>query len=207
MRIVGGQWRGRRIESPEGTDVTRPTTDRNREALASMVLSAKSLDLSDTSVLDAFAGSGAMGLELLSRGAKACTFIDRDRGAVARIRRNCRALGASPASTRVIFGDAQKLASRRLAGAPFGVVFLDPPYALDAKQVSALVEALAKAGNLQPDAVIVYERTTANPSLELSCATLAKTKSGRKTSVDLFRAAPHEEDLLAQNAPATEEGE
>ena len=69
MRIVGGKWRGRQIEAPDGRDVTRPTTDRTREQIASMILSAAGLDLSGTSVLDAFAGSGAMGLELLSRGA------------------------------------------------------------------------------------------------------------------------------------------
>ena len=68
MRIVGGKWRGRRIEAPEGRGVTRPTTDRMRESIASMILSARGLDLSGESVLDAFAGSGAMGLELLSRG-------------------------------------------------------------------------------------------------------------------------------------------
>ena len=82
MRIVGGKWRGHPLEAPEGRDVTRPTTDRTRESIASMVLSAFGLDLSDVSLLDAFAGSGAIGLELLSRGAASATFVDRDRGAV-----------------------------------------------------------------------------------------------------------------------------
>ena len=68
MRIVGGKWKGRSIEAPQGRDVTRPTTDRAREQIASMVLSARGLDLSGDLVLDAFAGSGAMGLELFSRG-------------------------------------------------------------------------------------------------------------------------------------------
>ena len=62
MRIVGGKWRGRSIEAPESRGVTRPTTDRTREQIASMILSARGLDLSGESVLDAFAGSGAMGL-------------------------------------------------------------------------------------------------------------------------------------------------
>ena len=91
MRIVGGKWRGRQIEAPEGRGVTRPTTDRMRESMASMILSARGLDLSGESVLDAFAGSGAMGLELLSRGAAHATFVDRDRGAVARLRRSAQA--------------------------------------------------------------------------------------------------------------------
>ena len=82
MRIVGGIWRGRALAAPEGRDVTRPTTDRTREQMASMVLSAFDLDLSDVRILDAFAGSGAIGLELLSRGAAHCTFVDADRKAV-----------------------------------------------------------------------------------------------------------------------------
>ena len=97
MRIVGGKWRGRQIEAPEGRGTTRPTTDRTREAIASMILSARGLDLTGDSVLDAFAGSGAMGLELLSRGASHATFVDRDRRAAARVRRSAEALGAGEA--------------------------------------------------------------------------------------------------------------
>ena len=93
MRIVGGEWRGRPLEAPEGRG-TRPTTDRMRETIASMVLSAFDLDLDGVSVLDAFAGSGAMGLEFLSRGARRCTFVDSDRKAAGVVRRNVAALGA-----------------------------------------------------------------------------------------------------------------
>ena len=139
MRIVGGKWRGRQIEAPDGRDVTRPTTDRTREQIASMILSAAGLDLSGTSVLDAFAGSGAMGLELLSRGAARATFLDRDRRAVARIKRTASSLGAVPGEVSALGGDALRLCERSLPGAPFGVVFLDPPYALDAGEVSRLV--------------------------------------------------------------------
>ena len=67
MRIIGGEWRGRKIEEPRGRDVTRPTTDRVREACASMVMSAFDFDLDEVRVLDAFGGSGALGLEMLSR--------------------------------------------------------------------------------------------------------------------------------------------
>lgn len=67
MRIIGGEWRGRKIEEPRGRDVTRPTTDRVREACASMVLSAFGFDLDEVRVLDAFGGSGALGIEMLSR--------------------------------------------------------------------------------------------------------------------------------------------
>ena len=67
MRIVGGKWKGRAIEAPDGKGTTRPTTDRTREAIASSILASRGLDLSESRVLDAFAGSGAMGFELLSR--------------------------------------------------------------------------------------------------------------------------------------------
>ena len=83
MRIVGGEWRGRPIESPRGRDISRPTTDRVREAIASMLESALDGGVEGSRVLDAFAGSGALGLELLSRGASQVTFFDLDRGASA----------------------------------------------------------------------------------------------------------------------------
>ena len=76
MRIVGGKWRGRQIEAPDGRDVTRPTTDRTREQIASMILSAAGLDLSGTSVLDAFAGSGAIQREDGFYSARTCLTLD-----------------------------------------------------------------------------------------------------------------------------------
>lgn len=186
MRIVGGQWRGLAVEAPEGRD-TRPTTDRMRESIASMILSAKALDLSGASVLDAFAGSGAVGLELLSRGAARCTFVERDRQAQARIRRNVTSLKAPAGSCAVVGGDVFKLvASAPLAGTPFDVVFLDPPYALEAARVSALVEVLAGCGMLAEGAVIVYERSSASPGLELSCAEQVRSKRHGTTCVDLW---------------------
>lgn len=79
MRIIGGEWRGRKIEEPRGRDVTRPTTDRVREACASMVMSAFDFDLDEVRVLDAFGGSGALGIEMLSRGARSLTTFEIDR--------------------------------------------------------------------------------------------------------------------------------
>ena len=86
MRVVGGIWKGHPLEAPQGRSVTRPTTDRVREALASMMESAFGLDLSGRHVLDAFGGSGAFGIEMLSRGMEEATFIDQDRKAAARIK-------------------------------------------------------------------------------------------------------------------------
>ena len=193
MRIVGGKWRGRQIEAPEGRGVTRPTTDRTREAIASMILSARGLDLSGASVLDAFAGSGAMGLELLSRGATRATFVDRDRRAVARIRRSASALGAGEGEVVALSGDVFALAARGLAGAPFDVVFLDPPYAVSAERVSELVDALAASGQLEPGAVVVYEH--AADAGALACAALEpqRTRARGITAVDLLIARDERE--------------
>lgn len=120
MRIVGGEWKGHPIEAPEGRDVTRPTTDRVREAVSSMLMSARGLTLDGASVLDAFAGSGALGLELLSRGAAHATFVDLDRGACARVRRNAPRWGRqarasrSRGETRAVWRPRARLRARRL---------------------------------------------------------------------------------------------
>jgi len=187
MRIVGGKWRGRAIEAPDGRDVTRPTTDRTREQMASMVLSAFDLDLSGVTVLDAFAGSGAIGLEMLSRGADGCTFIDADRKAAARVRRNVSTLGAEALCT-IVTGDAFKVASRRmLPRAPFSLVVLDPPYALDAGEVTRLVCELSESGQLCEGAVILYERASSGEGLSLEGAQVVKSKVHGTTAVDLLR--------------------
>ncbi|WP_273397017.1 RsmD family RNA methyltransferase [Thermophilibacter mediterraneus] len=188
MRIVGGRWRGRQIEAPRGRGVTRPTTDRTREQVASMVLSARGLDLTGDSVLDAFAGSGAMGLELLSRGAAHATLTDADRGAVARIRRSAAALGARPDELSALAGDVFALAARGLPGAPFDVVFLDPPYALDAGRVSALVDGLAASGQLSDGAVVVYEHAADAPGLACACLELVRSRRHGISCVDLLTA-------------------
>lgn len=187
MRVVGGKWGGVPLESPEGRGVTRPTTDRNREAMASMILSARGLNLGGASVLDAFAGSGAMGIELLSRGADRCTFIDQDARAATRVRRNLAKVGAEKVAYAVLRGDACQLAEcGRIAGAPFDVVFLDPPYALSADVVSAMLEHLAAHGALRPGATVVYERSAAAPGLGVPGLIPVRTKRYGITCVDLL---------------------
>ena len=203
MRIVGGKWRGRAIESPRGRDVTRPTTDRTREQVASMVLSARGLDLTGDSVLDAFAGSGAMGLELLSRGAARATFVDLDRRAVQRIRRTAASLGAGAGELDALAGDACALAPRGLPGAPFDVVFLDPPYALAAERVSGLVSTLASTGQLSPGAVVVYERSAQGGSLACAGLVPVRSKTHGVTALDLLVFEP--DGPGAGSAPRTTE--
>ena len=121
MRIVAGTARGRRLVVPEGT-TTRPTTDRVREAVFNALYSLGAID--DATVVDLFAGSGALGLEALSRGAAHCTFIERDRHALDAIRTNVDTLGFGDRS-RIVTGDALRVAPT------LGTVDLalaDPPY-------------------------------------------------------------------------------
>ncbi len=123
MRVVAGELRGRRIEAPPGTD-TRPTTDKVREATFNAL---GSLDLvRDALVVDLFAGSGALGIEALSRGAARCTFVERDRTAVRTLRSNIDVLGLTDRAT-VVVGDALV----RGRGVDADLVLADPPYGFD----------------------------------------------------------------------------
>ena len=187
MRIVGGKWKGRAIEAPDGKGTTRPTTDRTREAIASSILASRGLDLSESRVLDAFAGSGAMGFELLSRGALYATFIDKDRKTCERIKRTAKSLGVATSEMSVICGDTARLAeSSQLFGAPFDVVFLDPPYAVEAEVVSKLLRDLIQQGSLTEDAVVVYEHSHKSDSVSLDNFELSKSKRYGIAQVDLL---------------------
>lgn len=187
MRIVGGIWRGRPIAAPEGRD-TRPTTDRVRESLASMLLAACALDLSGMHVLDAFAGSGAIGLELLSRGASWCTFVDRNRRAQQAVRSNLDALAVPRSSATLQAGEVVALAEAgRLVGAPFDVVVLDPPYAMPADSVEQLVGLLAQTGALWSGALVVYEHASGSSGLANEGLELVRDKTHGATSVTLYR--------------------
>jgi 16S rRNA (guanine966-N2)-methyltransferase len=135
MRIVAGEWGGRRIEAPPGRG-TRPTTDRVREAWMSTVAPM----LPGARVLDLFAGSGALGLEALSRGAVTATFVEQDPRTISVLRANVHALGAEDA-VRVVRADALKYA-RGLGAGSFDVAFADPPYGKGL--AAALAEAFAE---------------------------------------------------------------
>ena len=177
MRIVGGKWKGRAIEAPDGKGITRPTTDRTREAIASSILASRGLDISESRVLDAFAGSGAMGFELLSRGALYATFVDKDRKTCDRIKRTAKSLGVASSEMSVICGDTARLAeSSQLFGAPFDVVILDPPYAVEVEVVSKLLKDLIQSESLTNDAVVVYEHSHKTDSVSLDDFELSKSK-------------------------------
>ena len=167
MRIVGGKFSGRVIEQP-ATRTTRPTADRTRQAVFNILEHAPwSPGLAGARVLDLFAGSGALGLEALSRGASFCLFVETDAGARGAIRDNIEALGLFGA-TRLHRRDALDLGQRPAGlNAPFDLVFLDPPY--NQAMGEAAIARLAPGGWITPDALIVYEcAADETPALSLT---------------------------------------
>lgn len=152
MRIVGGRLRGRPLAAPKSQAI-RPTSDRLRETLFNILAHAYGDPVSGARVLDLFAGTGALGLEALSRGAAFVLFVDDGAEARALIRQNVDALGAGGA-TRLFRRDATKLGSAHPLE-PFSLAFLDPPYGRGLAE-HALVAA-HQGGWLAPDALIVVE--------------------------------------------------
>lgn len=156
MRIIAGAHRGRAIRAPEGA-ATRPTADRTRQALFNVLEHAAfAPELSGARVIDLFAGSGALGLEALSRGASFCLFVETDAQARGAIRDNVEALGLFGV-TRIHRRDATDLGVKPGADGPaFTLAFLDPPYRKGLGE-AALAE-LAKGGWLAPGALCVLEK-------------------------------------------------
>ena len=156
-RIIAGTAGGRRLAVPPGQG-TRPTSDRAREGLFGTV-TAICGTLHGARVLDLYAGSGAVGLEALSRGAADVLLIEADRRAIGVIRDNVAAVGLPGA--RVLAGRVELVLARGPAGEPpRDVVFADPPYAMPDAEVSAVLTALLGAGWLSPGAVVAVERAT-----------------------------------------------
>ncbi len=130
LRIIAGQWRGRKLTVPAG-EVTRPTADRTRETLFSMLVSRLG-DFEGLAVADLFAGSGALGIEALSRGAASCVFVEQDPAAIRALRGNIAALQAQ-SQCDVRAGSVLALGP---AKAPLDLVMLDPPYGTGAGEVA-----------------------------------------------------------------------
>lgn len=149
---------GRRIAVPSRG--TRPTTDRVRESLFN-VLTAR-IDLTGMSVLDLYAGSGALGLEALSRGAASVLFVESDRQAAAVVERNIAALGLPGATLRR--GNVSTVVAAGTT-TPVDLVLADPPYDVDATDIEALLDALRAHGWTAPGAVVVLERAAGSPPL------------------------------------------
>jgi 16S rRNA (guanine966-N2)-methyltransferase len=152
VRIVGGSLSGRVLRAPGGA-ATRPTSEKVREAVFNILGSVEG-----DRVLDLFAGSGALGIEALSRGAAHATFIDAARPAVIAIRGNLRDLGLEDRAS-VVAGDAVASAARHAPETPWRMVFIDPPYRSDLATRAVLA---LPSGCLAPDAVIVIEHDRRN---------------------------------------------
>jgi 16S rRNA (guanine966-N2)-methyltransferase len=165
MRITAGAFRGKPIRAPEGQG-TRPTSDRARQAVFNILEHAPwSGGLREARVIDLFAGTGALGLEALSRGAAFCLFVETDEAARGAIRDNVEACGLF-GRTRIHRRDATDLGVRPgSAGEAFDLAFLDPPYGKGLGERALL--ALAGGGWLKPDAIVVLERGPGEAALEV----------------------------------------
>jgi 16S rRNA (guanine966-N2)-methyltransferase len=168
VRVVAGRWGGRRLQAPPG-DATRPTSDRVREALFSILGDR----VAGARVLDLFAGSGALGIEALSRGAAEATFVDSAPAAIRAVKANLEALGAQ--------AEVRRAAARRFLGGAsrearqYDLVFLDPPYRLAGRLGNELTAALAAV--LAPGAVVVAESDRRAP-LDLQLPILDERRYG-----------------------------
>lgn len=178
MRIIAGEWRGRPLVAPAGI-ATRPTADRVRETLFSM-LASRLGGFDGVAVADLFAGSGALGLEALSRGAAQATFVERDPSALAALRANIAKLGAGGRSD-IIAGDALKLPTGR---GPFDLIFADSPYAPGSGSAAA---AAAIAGSwLAPGGWLAIESKRGDP-VACDTATIEAERDVGRARLTLLR--------------------
>jgi 16S rRNA (guanine966-N2)-methyltransferase len=170
VRVIAGAFGGRRLQAPKG-DATRPTTDRVREALFSTLA-----DVADARVLDLFAGSGALGIEALSRGAADALFVEQARPALAVLRANLAALDLGPPRARVRAGDAlAALGDADSAAQSYDLVFLDPPYRQADRLGPVLSTALGPV--LAPGARVVTESDRRTP-LDLALTIVHERRYG-----------------------------
>src|SRR5436189_3706961 len=154
MRVVGGRLKGRNLASPSSQHI-RPTADRLRESLFNILIHAYGDPISGARVLDLFAGTGALGLEAISRGAAFALFVDDGAEARALLRQNVQALGVA-AATRIFRRDATKLGPAHPVE-PFSLVFLDPPYGKGLAEKA--LESARAGGWLTSEALIVVEES------------------------------------------------
>ena len=181
MRIIAGAWRGRKLVAPAG-DATRPTADRTRETLFSMLVSRLG-SFDGLAVADLFAGSGALGLEALSRGAASALFVENDAKALDAIRANVKSLDAGTRAT-VRAGSVLALGPAR---APLELVLLDPPYRTGAGEVA--IDKLARLGWIGPGTWISLE-TAFNEEVEIKGCKIDADRKVGKARITLLRLEP-----------------
>ncbi len=176
MRVITGSARGRKLETLFGEEVTRPTTESTKEAIFSMI----QFEIEDRDVLDLFAGSGQLGIEALSRGARHCTFVENNRAALKIVESNVKRCGFENASSAV-FADALSFLMRQ---GSFDIAFLDPPYnkGLIEKSLPLLIP------KMNDDGIIVceYSSSEAMPE-EIDGWRADRVRRYGKTTVSLYR--------------------
>jgi 16S rRNA (guanine966-N2)-methyltransferase len=177
MRIISGQWRGRTLVAPKG-EATRPTADRTREGLFSMLVSRLG-SFEELRVADLFAGSGALGLEALSRGAAHCVFVEQDRPALDALRTNVERLGIR-ADIR-----AQSVLALGASPAPFDLILMDPPYNSGAGSVA--LDKLGRLGWVGSSTLVSIE-TSKQETVEVKGFTVDAQRDYGKARITLLRA-------------------
>lgn len=180
MRIIAGEWRGRKLVAPKG-DTTRPTADRTRETLFSMLVSRIG-SFESLSVLDLFAGSGALGLEALSRGAAQCLFVEQDKAALDALRANIETLGART-QTEVRAASVMALGPARES---YDLILLDPPYGTGAGQVA--LDRLKRLGWIGGQSWIALE-TEARETIAVAGLAVVAERNAGKAKLTLLRLA------------------
>lgn len=159
MRIIAGKYRGRTVDVPKGLEV-RPTTDRVREAMFSS-LTSLGVNFEDAIVLDAFAGSGALGFEAVSRGAKKLVSFENNKKNFENLSRNFQIFKEDTADIKLLFSDVKKTNFSYVGNVDgFNLLFFDPPYANKADEVLDILKALVKAQKISNNAMVVYEHAS-----------------------------------------------
>ena len=201
MRITGGEFGGRNLKVPK-TDEIRPTQDRVREALFNII----QCEIAGADFLDLFAGSGAVGLEALSRGAKSVTFVEQNRKHITVLKENLESLGSSrvgEGSSRVGTGTARPMATlndttvvaadayrwiERYAGPGFSIGFADPPYALgEEKGYASVLATLADRGVIRAGGLFIAEMTAVQKAGETPGWELIRDRTYGKTRLCIWR--------------------
>ena len=179
MRIIAGEFKGRRLKTPSWTSL-RPTSDKLRETLFNILAPR----VADARVLDLFAGTGAIGLESLSRGAAQAVFVDQDRRAAALIDENATLCGARDRCA-IIRDTAERALQRPISGDPFDVIILDPPY--DFAPLAPVLSAAA--AHLAPGGVVVLEHARRRPVPDAAGVRAARTVISGDSALTFFEAS------------------
>ena len=182
MRIAGGEWCGRTLKVPPG-DAVRPTQDRVRGALFSMIQA----EIAGASFLDLFAGAGSVGLEALSRGAARTTFVESNPRHAACLAANVASLGAGPRA-EIVRADAFAWPAAGGQGRAFDIAFADPPYALVAERgYGPLLAALAESGTVRPGGLFIAEMASRQGAPEHPLWELCRDRAYGQTRLAVYR--------------------